>query len=443
MDLWLVTVLSSNILLSGEILRQKWKSFADRCGIPADKQLSLSNGWLEKFKVRHGLREFKRHGEAASANTQTVEDERLRIQKLPPDRGLSDKATAGVKGKKTRLTYAFTTNATGSDRLPPLIIGKYQKPRAFEGRTGKQLGFQYRHNAKAWMTTVLYREWIEDWDRKLVAEKRKVLLLQDNFSAHVPPETLKAIRVESFEPNLTAHVQPNDQGIIRCFKAHYRAKFIERAIDRYDSGVTPAQIYDINQLEAMRLADAAWKEVDAATIRHCWRKAGILPDFDHLSSTSPEPTIPVASLLQNGPDSEAPIAQAEKAVEQALDSLVVTGALQTANRMDINSLLNPQVETEVFSEVSEEDIFEAVQVAQNAVGNGNASDDISELAVEKPPTRKEVLQAASVILRFSSTLDDTAARKMESALASFTRQTRLDAQRAMKETTITQYFSRR
>ncbi|OSC98101.1 DDE-domain-containing protein [Trametes coccinea BRFM310] len=412
MDLWLVTVLSSNILLSGEILCQKWKSFADRCGIPADKQLSLSNGWLEKFKVRHGLREFKRHGEAA----------------LPPDRGLSDKATAGVKGKKTRLTYVFTTNATGSDRLPPL------------GHTGKQLGFQYRHNAKAWMTTVLYREWIEDWDQKLVAEKRKVLLLQDNFSAHVPPETLKAIRVESFEPNLTAHVQPNDQGIIRCFKAHYRAKFIERAIDRYDSGITPAHIYDINQLEAMQLADAAWKEVDAATIRHCWRKAGILPGIDHLSSTSPEPTIPVASLLQNG--SDAPIAQAEKAVEQALDSLVVTGALQTANRMDINSLLNPQVETEVFSEVSEEEIFEAVQVAQNAGGNGDASDDISELAVEKPPTRKEVLQAASVILRFSSTLDDTTARKMESALASFTRQTRLDAQRAMKETTITQYFSR-
>ncbi|KAI0761210.1 hypothetical protein BD413DRAFT_495812 [Trametes elegans] len=150
--------------------------------------------------------------------------------------------------------------------------------------------------------------------------------------------------------------------------------------------------------------------------------------------------IPVASLLQHGP--KAPISQAEKAVKQALDSLVMTGALQTTNRMDINSLLNPQVKTEVFSEVSEEEIFEAVQVARNASDNGDASDDIGELAVEKPPTRAEVLQAASVILRFSSMLDDTAARKMESALASFTRQTRLDAQRAIKDTTITRYFSR-
>ncbi|KAI0766351.1 hypothetical protein BD413DRAFT_570277 [Trametes elegans] len=79
------------------------------------------------------------------------------------------------------------------------------------------------------------------------------------------------------------------------------------------------------------------------------------------------------------------------------------------------------------------------QVAQNAGGNGGASDDISELAVEKPPTGKEVLQAASVVLRFSLMLDDTAACKTESALARFTRQTHPDAQRAMKETTITQY----
>ncbi|KAI0768835.1 hypothetical protein BD413DRAFT_493768 [Trametes elegans] len=107
-----------------------------------------------------------------------------------------------------------------------------------------------------------------------------------------------------------------------------------------------------------------------------------------------------------------------------------------------NSLSNLQVETEIFSEVSEEEICEAVQVAQNASGNGDASDDISELAVEKPPMGKEVLQAASVVLHFSLMLEHTAARKMESALASFTCQTHPDAQRAMKETTITQYFSR-
>jgi hypothetical protein len=76
-------------------------------------------------------------------------------------------------------------------------------------------------------------------------------LLQDNFSGHIVPDDLTNIKVENFKPNLTAHVQPNDQGIIHCFKAHYQSSFIQHAIDCYDDCVTPAEI---NQLQAMRLA---------------------------------------------------------------------------------------------------------------------------------------------------------------------------------------------
>ncbi len=32
------------------------------------------------------------------------------------------------------------------------------------------------------MTTVLYQEWLRDWDQKLRQQKRKIILLQDNFS---------------------------------------------------------------------------------------------------------------------------------------------------------------------------------------------------------------------------------------------------------------------
>jgi hypothetical protein len=92
------------------------------------------------------------------------------------------------------------------------------------------------------MTAHLYQDWIQQWDKELRAKGRKILLLQDNFSGHIVPDNLQNIRVENFEPNLTAHVQPNDQGIIRCFKAHYRARFIQRAVNRYDKGITPAEI---------------------------------------------------------------------------------------------------------------------------------------------------------------------------------------------------------
>ena len=123
--------------------------------------------------------------------------------------------------------YAFTSNADGSEKLPPLVIGKAAWPRAFKKKTGTQLGFYYRNNAKAWMTSQIYQDWIQQWDRKLQEKKWKILLLQDNFSGHIVPDGLQNIRVKNFEPNLTAHVQPKDQGIIRCFKAHYRASFIQ------------------------------------------------------------------------------------------------------------------------------------------------------------------------------------------------------------------------
>ena len=124
---------------------------------------------------------------------------------------------------------------------------------------------------------------------------------------------------------------PKDQGIIRCFKVHYRAKFIQRAIDRYDEGITPSQIYEINQLQAMRIADLTWCEVDTTTIRNCWRKAGILPES--AESHPINPSIPISSLLQHPSESlqENPSVEAERQVEAALDDLVATGALQKTN----------------------------------------------------------------------------------------------------------------
>ena len=192
---------------------------------------------------------------------------------MAPDRGLSISKQSSVKGRKVRLTYAFTSNADGSERLPPFVISKAAWPRAFNKKTGRQLGFRYRNNAKAWMTAHLYQDWIQEWDRDLQGKGQKILLLQDNFSGHIVPVNLQNIQVENFESNLTAHAQPKDQGIIHCFKAHYRAKFIQRAIVRYDEGISPAQIYDINQLQAMCLAYLAWHEVNTTTIQNCWKKS--------------------------------------------------------------------------------------------------------------------------------------------------------------------------
>jgi DDE superfamily endonuclease len=361
---------------------------------------------------------------------------------MPPDRGLTDKQRFGVKGNKVRLTYAFTSNVTGSEKLPPIVIGKAKKPRAFQKKTGTQLGFYYRNNAKAWMTATLYQEWLERWDHELKKDKRKILLLQDNFSAHIPPEGLENIRVENFHPNLTAHVQPMDQGIIRCFKAHYRSKFIQRAIDNYDAGVTPSKIYDIDQLQAMRLADAAWHDVDATTIRHCWHKAAILPGP---KATAINPAIPISALLNNDDGDAAGgedlIKNAEQDVEMTLDGLQSKGVLQAENRMSIEMLLNPVDERHIIDETTDEEICEAVLEAHRI--EEDVEERSEDVIIEVGPTRCEALKAAMVVNRYIETIDDPFARKLEAVLASFGRQLQLEAANSTTPTYLTDHFGRK
>ena len=76
-------------------------------------------------------------------NLQFLHTKMYSLASLLPDQGLSNVKRSGMKSKKVQLTYAFTTNANGSEKLPPLIIGKAQKPRAFRNITGTQLGFHY------------------------------------------------------------------------------------------------------------------------------------------------------------------------------------------------------------------------------------------------------------------------------------------------------------
>ena len=351
---------------------------------------------------------------------------------MPPDRGLADRVLSGLKSQKTRITYTLTANADGSHKLPPFIIGRWNKPRPFGGKTGEQLGFKYRNNKKAWMTATLYQEWLLNWDAQLTAQdpERKILLLQDNCTAHIPPDGLRSIIVENLEPNLTAHVQPNDQGIIRCFKAHYRARFTHRSIDRYNSGVPIADIYAINQLEAMRIADEAWRDVNADTIRHCWRKAGILPD--NLDPRSPTPSIPIESLPTAPLD---PISHAEATLTTAIDSLVDTGMLRHLDRMDLNEILDPVEESAAAEVWTDEEIFQAV-----LEGDEDSEDASQAEPILPQPTRQEVFSAVEVLRRFTVSMDDVDARRLESALGSFTRMLRVSSQAEMVSSKITDYF---
>ncbi|CAH0721898.1 unnamed protein product, partial [Brenthis ino] len=228
---WFKQCRGKNISVSRPILREKAEEFSKSLG---HSSFRASNGWLVNFKKRHELVFRKVCGESASVNNEICDEWIIQLQSLLKDYELKDVFNAdeiglffkclpdktlifknekchGGKHSKERLTILLATNMTGSEKLKPLVIGKAKKPRCFSGC--KSLPLDYDANKKAWMTADIFKGWLIKVDKKMIKEKRKILLFINNCTAHhlIPP--LKAVKVKFFPPNTTSKLQPLDQGM--------------------------------------------------------------------------------------------------------------------------------------------------------------------------------------------------------------------------------------
>jgi transposase len=195
-----------NIPIDGCIIREKAKQIAVRLAID---DFAASNGWISRFKDRHGLVYKKLAGESASVDPERTS---LWINELPkllegyeprdiynadetglfynclPDGTLTLKGESchGGKASKERISVLFCVNSDGTDMREPLVIGKSLKPRCFKNT--KTLPVKYYANKKAWMTTNIFELFLRDLDSEMRIKRRNILLFVDNCAAH-PPHT--------------------------------------------------------------------------------------------------------------------------------------------------------------------------------------------------------------------------------------------------------------
>jgi len=150
----------------------------------------------------------------------------------------------------------------------------------------------------------------------------------------------------------------------------------------------------------MRIAELAWHDVDVTSISHRWLKTRILPDiFIPSPSISANITVPISSLIND--DTQNPIACTEKEIEANLDVLQMTGALQSHNRMTIESLLNPEFEQNMLDGSTVLEIFESVKHAREVHENSSISGGDNDIDNGSPtieyPSHHKALQAAATI----------------------------------------------
>lgn len=281
--------------LSGETLKTKAAEIASHL-YPGETTLMFSTGWLQKFKKRHGIRQFVAHGESGSVDMAVIEESlpelcRLISSYAPDDvfnvdetglffrmqasRFLATKQLEGKKVDKQRLTVVACVNASGSEKLPLWVIGKYARPRCFKRVNMHSLGCEYRANKNAWMTAGLFNEWLQWFSVRMTG--RKVLLLMDNCPAHTAGTLdIANTEVKFLPPNTTSKLQPLDGGIIRTLKAHYRRRQALRTLQQFNTGLWPEQ-GKLDVLDAINILVPAWEaDVTANTIANCWKHCGLV-----------------------------------------------------------------------------------------------------------------------------------------------------------------------
>ena len=292
---------SQFLLLPKYLVKKLGDTIQEKLEIPRAERLKFGSGWFRSLSRRYGFKFHKTHGQANSTDPLLIPKERQNIHDIIraflldkggslddvfntdetsfeltalPEHTFVTQPKSGFKVSKKR----FTVNATGTEKLEPLIIGKAKQPCCFKKRTARQLGFTSYYNSRSgWMNGMIFELFLGDWNERLRQQgNRKILLLMDNFAAHHIFVEFSNIKMVFFKPNMTPHLQPLDAGIIKATKAAYKGLSTDIVFQRLMDGVTGLNLYVSDQLEFMNLVKQAWSMIATEVIVNCWRHTGII-----------------------------------------------------------------------------------------------------------------------------------------------------------------------
>ncbi|KAL7289037.1 hypothetical protein TKK_0016991 [Trichogramma kaykai] len=190
---WFTNCRSKSMPVSSHILKEKAPYFAANLHV---HDFKASDGWIANFKKRNMITFKKLCGESGDVNKQIYSYWKIKLKDLVshyearnvfnadetslffqclPDRTLcfKNEKCHGDKNSKVRATLLLCTNMDGSGKLKPLMIGKSAKPRCFKNI--KSFPLYYRSNSKAWMTSVLFDEWLKIIDNDMKKLTRQIL----------------------------------------------------------------------------------------------------------------------------------------------------------------------------------------------------------------------------------------------------------------------------
>lgn len=432
---WFVQARAEGSPISGTVVQIQAGKF-DKALNGEESTFKASQGWLQRFKNRHGISQVSIAGEVRSADTEAAQTypEKLReiieeggyeaeqvyncdetglCYKMLPNKTLATKDDPhkheGFKKIKDRVTLLFCVNKTGNHKVKPLCIGKSKNPRCFHHINRSTLPFSYDASKNAWMTSSIFENWFHKEFvpavRKHLRQQRlepKALLLLDNCPAHPPADNLVSrdgrIRVSYLPKNTTSKIQPLDQGIISTFKMLYRRELVKKIVDA-DRPVQES-LKSITVKEMIHLSGQSWDVVKPTSIEKCWMK-GLGPAFVVPAETSNDERLTTDDSDDDDEEFEgfsaADLEEMQRKIETTPD--------------EIRQLLTIDNDCPTFEHVSDADINSNITGASTdvtctdvAADDDDDTEDADEMC-EPPPKVSEAIHGLESALRWLETQD--------------------------------------